>query len=654
MRSAEGIKLSSLREIGVPGETIPQILAERAKTMGEETFFRHKRLGIWQKYSFSDVYQRTARFALGLKRLGFHRGDVLAIIGENEPELYIAEFAAQALGGIAVVLFPDTTSEEMKSIVSDCGARFLVVEDQEQVDKALEVREGLDTVERVIYWDPRCMWQYHDPWLMEFAAVEEIGNDWSRHGEFESEVAHGHADDPAVICYTSGTTGTPKGAVLTFRYLVDNAFRIVDAVGVRPRSQYLTYISPAWAAEQILGVTLGVLMPLVVNFPEEPETVLRDLREVGSEILLFSPRQWENLVATVEARMMEASRVRRSWYEWALRTGRRAAIARMEGRRLSFLEKLQYLFAELTMLAPLRDRLGLTGAYLTVSGGSALSPEVFDFYHSLGILLRNVYGLTETGFLTLHTGERFDPETIGTWLTVRQGIAPPLEFRLGQDGELLVRGGTQFLGYYRRPEETAEKYDSEGWFRTGDAVFIREDGQFVYLDRAKDLRELSEGKRFSPQFVEVRLRFSPFIRDAIVVGDRSRPYPAALIDIDAETVGRWATNKRLAYTTHADLSQKPEVLSLIKGELEAINRRLPPETRIRRFAILPKPLDPDEGDLTRTRKLRRSFLESRFSGLIDALYAGSGDPYILEVPVKYQDGRVGTVRSKVVICTLEP
>lgn len=642
----------SLRELGLPGETVVQVLMHRCRETPDHTFMRHKRRGIWQRFTYAQVVTRVGQIACGLSRLGLQRGDTVAIVGNNEPELFYAEYAALAQGARVVCLYPDMLPAEVAYILKDADARLVVAEDQEQVDKLLEIRPEVPGVLQTIYWDSHCMWQYDDPWLMPLERVEALGGPGVAAGEFEQAVAAGTADDWAVISYTSGTTGQPKGGILTHRQLFDNALRMLDAMGAKPHAEYLSFISPAWAAEQFLGITIGVLAPLLINFPEEPETVLPDLREIGVEIVAFSPRQWEGMVANMESRMMQSSRLRQRLYRWALAVGRRTAAARMAGRDLSLAERFRHFGANLLVLGALRDRLGLSRAFLATSTGAAMSPDVFRLFHGLGVGLRNVFGATEVGMLAMHSADRFDPETVGEWAQVRPGLAPPLEWRVDEEGGLRVRGGTLFAGYCNNPTATREKFDADGYYMTGDAVHLRPDGQLVYLDRVADLRQLKCGQKYPPQYIETRLRFSPFIRDVAVLGDSTREYVTALIDIDPETVGEWAKSRRVKYTTHADLTQKPEALALIQGEVEQVNSQLAEGMQVRRFAILPKPIDPDDAEMTRSRKLRRELFHQRYADMITALYSGA-EAFDAEVPVRYRSGQTGVVRVPVRICSLK-
>lgn len=635
--------------IETEARTLPQILLEQARRRPAEIAQREKDFGLWRPYTWSEVVSQVRNFALGLQDLELQRGETVGIIGENEVEHFWAEYAVLALGGKVVSMYPDLTSEEAKFLLQDSEATLVIAEDQEQVDKILEILDELPAVRAVVYWDDRGMWSYQDKRLRTFHQVQAAGErvHEAQPELFERIVGQGDTDDVAVLSYTSGTTGRPKGVVTTHRMLLDNAHRVLGAAKLKPGSEYLSYISPAWATEQIFGVTMGLLVPFVVNFPEEPETVRENIRELAVDALLFSPRQWESLAASVQGKMAEAGPVRRTVYGWGLKAGHAYKVARLEGRRPGLLDRLNHALAHRIVLRSVLDQLGLVKAQFAVSGGSSMAPDVFRFFHALGVPLRNIYGTSEMGLFTMHQGESYNVETVGHWLTTQPAISPPLESRISEAGELQVRGGSGFHGYYNKPEKSAEKLTPDGWFRTGDAVTLTDNGELVFLERLEDMRRLATGVPFPPQFIEIRLRFSPYIRDVMVLGDDSRDFVAALVNIDSEMIGSWAEDRGIGYTTFQDLSQKPQVRELIRREIDRISELLPEGSRVCRFINLPKELDADEGELTRSRKLRREFLEVRYKALIDGIYDGSSIVEV-EIPITYQDGRKGVLRAKTV------
>ncbi len=628
----------------VEADTLPKYLRFNTAVYGERTYMRRKNKGVWQGTSWNGVYEAVRAFSLGLIELGLARGETVAIAGENEPELFWADFAVLCAGGKAVCLYPDMTSEEMAYILDHSEAHFFVAEDQEQIDKFLEIQDRLPRIRKAIYWDQRGMWQYQNSILMEFSQVQEMGRrvHQAHPQRFDQSIDQGKGEDIALLSYTSGTTGLPKGVIISQSYLLDNAFRTIMANEFKPFSQYLSYISPAWVTEHFFAA-VGVILPLTYNFPEEPETILSNIRELGAEILVFGPRQWESLASTVQAAMLDAGPVRRTFYHTGMKIGLKRAAEQTEGLESGWFWRLLHPLAEQLVLGPLRDNLGLKKTYFALTGGAPCAPDIFRFYHAMGVPLRNAYGNSELGMFTQHQGDRFDPETLGKWYTSHPAFGPPLEHRVDENGGLQVRGASGFSGYYKN-EEAMRGAVKDGWYITGDATRMKENGDLIFLDRVKDLKRLSTGHHFPPQFIETRFRFSPFIKDGMVLGDEQKPFVAALINIDSETVGRWAERKGIPYTTFPDLSQKPEVCDLIRGELERVNQNLDRPSRVKRFVNLPKEFDPDEAELTRTRKLRRGFLEERYSGLIEAVYSGQ-EFYEAEVPVKYRDGRTGLVKT---------
>lgn len=628
-------------------QTLPQLLLTRAAEESTRLAQRHKKRGIWREYTFGEVVDRVRGLTLGLDALGVKRGETVAIIGENEPDNFWSEFAALALGSKVISLYPDLTAQEIEYLLNDSEAVCLVAQDQEQVDKGLAVRKSVPGLRHILYWDKAGMWSYGDKGLLTTADVHARGMERHRADGslFASMVAAGQPDDIAVLSYTSGTTGKPKGVIVTHKMLIDNAHRIITAVEMKPGLDYLTYIAPAWITEQIFGITLGVMVPMVVNFPESPEDVLANLREIAVETMVFAPRQWESLAATIQARMLDAGSMRRRIYEWGVRIGHQVNVGRLEGKPVPLSSRLLYPLAETIVLKPLRDKLGLTRLSLPVCGGATMAPDVFRLFHAIGVPLRNIYGATEVGLLTLHQGESYNLETVGHWMAPHPSAGPPLEWKLSEAGELLIRGGSFFHGYYRNAEKSSERV-SDGWYCTGDAVTAMPSGELVFLDRINDLRRIGGGESFPPQYIETRLRFSPFIKEILTLGDESRDFVGALINIDMDVLSRWAEERNITYSTYTDLSQKPEIAALIREDIRRVNRFLPMHAQVRRFANFPKELDPDEGELTRTRKLRREFITERYKQLVEELYRGSSTA-ALNIPITYQDGRKGTLSATV-------
>ena len=526
---------------------------------------------------------------------------------------------------------------------------YYVCEDQEQVDKALEIRDQLPNLRKIIYWDDRGMWHYDDPMLLDFQQVQELGRTLlaKQPNLFEDNIDKVEKKDIASIIYTSGTTGEPKGVITTHESLVDNAYRILMHMAIRPFTRFLSYLSPAWGVEQVYGMTVGLVAPMVINFPEKPETIRENIRELGAELLIFGPRQWEALASTVQARMLDAGPIRRFIFNMGMAVGLKVAAARTEGQRILSIWRAVLPLADLLVLRGVRDNLGLSKCYYAFSGGSAMAPEGFRFFHALGVDLRNGFGASEPGMLTIHVGKKFDLETLGRRYESHPYFGPPLELKVDENNELLIRGASGFAGYYKNPEATLEAAP-DGWYHSGDAVRMTDEGEMIYLDRVKDLRKLAGGYSFPPQYIETRLRFSPYIKDVIVLGDKNKAFVSCMINIDSDTIGRWAEKRQISYTTFENLSQNDQVRQVIKNEIDLVNKNLDGPSRVRRFVNLPKELDPDEAELTRTRKIRRGFIEDRYADIISAIYSGQ-DQLESQIQVKYRDGRVATTKSTIYI-----
>ncbi|MDY7039185.1 MAG: AMP-binding protein, partial [Thermodesulfobacteriota bacterium] len=450
-------------------------------------------------------------------------------------------------------------------------------------------------------------------------------------------------NDIAIVSYTSGTTGAPKGVIMTFDYLFDTSFRVLMPHPFEPFTKYVSCMPPAWMTEQSFGFTWSLVVPFVIYFPEDPETILADIREVGAGFLAFGPRQYESFVSMCQARIEDAGRIRKGIYE----LGMKFAEWKSNRQKSNFFLKFLNLVFYLILFKKIADYLGLSKGKAALCGGSAMAPQVYSFFRRLGIDVRNTYGLSEVGLLCMHTGDDYNAETMGKWFVSHPKFGPPIEGKLAKNGELLVRGGSGFSGYYRNQEAT-EEATKDGWYYTGDVLTISEMGDLVYLDRLKDIKYLKGGQIFAPQFIETRLRFSPYIKDGIVVGDESRDYPVALINIDAEMTGKWAEKNNVVYSTFPDLSQNEKVINLIRNELKKINKLLGDQVKVKKFVNLTKELDPDEAELTRTRKLKRNVLEETYKNLINEIYADKPE-YASIVPVKYRDGRVRNVEKKIII-----
>lgn len=632
-------------------DTIPKLLKRNNDLYGDQIAEREKDYGIWKAYTWRVVYEKVKYLSLGLISLGLRKGDKVTIVGQSEPELYWSEFAVLCAGGIATAAYPDCTPSEIEYIFKDSQSVFAICEDQEQVDKLIELKSGLPLLKKVLFWDPKGMWLYDDPILISFDNVMELGHKLEKEkpGLLEKLIEGSQPNEISVIIYTSGTTGNPKGSIWTHSTLIDNAERFLLTFPnlIKPGAEYLTFLSLAWSADQGIGVALGTMAPLIVNFPEEPTTVLQNIREVAPEILFVGPMQWEGFQKLVESKMLDAIWLQRFFYRIFMKVGNKTAQLKLHGKRIGLGLKILRALGEFLLYHSIRDRLGLTRLKLAFSAGTAVSPDLFYFFHALGIDLRQGWGSTEIGWLTMHQ-DKIDPVSCGSLFKISPKFGSPLELKTTDEGEIVVRGGTFFHGYYNNPTGSATKVDSEGWYHMGDAGLIRDDGEVIILDRVEDLRTLQAGHKFSPQFIEVRLRFSHFIRGVLVLGDEKKSFVSTVVDIEPETVGRWAEHKRISYTTFPELSQKAEVRELIRRQIIKINEVLPTESRIRKFVNLHKPFDADEGELTRSRKLRRLNVEKRYAEIIESIYRGD-EEFVAEAPVKYRDGRTGMVTTKVMI-----
>jgi long-chain acyl-CoA synthetase len=629
-------------------DTLPKCFLAKLQQYGDDKVaMRQKDLGIWRNITWKESYEHVRRFSLGIVSLGLQRGDKVCIIGDNDPQYFWGQLAIQAAGGVAVGIFTDSVPREIQYVVDHSDATFVLAKDQEQCDKLLEIREQVPRVRRVVYWDEKGLWSYDEPWLINFEEVEALGDalDREQPSLFEELVEQGKGDDLAIFCYTSGTTGLPKGVMISHSNLIAGCDLTMNVDPRTDTDDYLSFLPPAWITENVLGLTVHLRTGMIVNFPEAPETVQENIREVAPRALLFSARLWENLVAMVQMRMTDSSAINRLLYRLFMPVGYKVAQMRFEGeRRVSLPWRLLYALGDMAVFHPLRDKLGLINIKSAYSSGAALSPDVVRFFRAIGVNIKNLFGSTEAIVHTLHIGDDIRFETVGVPL-------PGMKVKIADDGEILVRGPTLFQGYYKSPEATAEKL-KDGWFHTGDAGYIDEDGHLIYLDRVKDLLELAGGEKFSPQYIEGQLKFSPYIRDAMAVGGADKAYVTAIINIDFDNVGRWAEGRGLAYTTFVDLSQKPDVYDLIQADVERVNRPLPRPARVRKFVLLHKEFDPDEAELTRTRKLRRSYMEDRYKLMVDTMYGG-GEEVHVRAEVKYRDGRTGVVETSVRVYSLD-
>jgi long-chain acyl-CoA synthetase len=617
-----------------PDLTFPQLLDRVAAASGEEPALQEKRYGIWQPITWSGYRRRVRGFAQGLASLGFERGEVLAILGDNRPEWLISELAAQSLGGVSVGLYPDGILEEVEHVLNHAGVRVMVAEDQEQVDKLLSLRGRgrLGSVEWIVYYDPHGLEHYDDEALIDFAELERRGHELERErpGWLDEEVERGDVAEPAILCTTSGTTAKPKLAVLTHRNLLSMGAGLMELDPIDRRDEYVSFLPLAWIGEQMISVACSLQVGFALSFPEDASTMQSDLREIGPRVMFSPPRIWESLVSSVQVRLGDAGWLKRAAFRWGFKVGKRVAEARLRGERPGSALRLAHLIAEPVALRPVREQLGLTRLRRAYTGGAPLGPDVFGFFHAIGVNLKQIYGQTEIcGIAVLHRDGEVRFNTVGTPL-------PGTELEIAEDGEIRLRSPAVFAGYYRNELATEEALD-EDWLCTGDAGYLEEDGHLVVIDRAKDVMKAIDGTPFSPGFVENKLKFSPYVQEAVVFGG-DRPYVTAMVSIDMANVGTWAERERLSYTTYTDLAQQQRVYELIGEAIARANEDLPESVRVSRYVLLHKELDADDEELTRTRKVRRGTINERYARIIDALYDEGTDAVAVKATVTYQDG----------------
>ncbi len=627
-------------------DTLPRLLRRNAATMAARPAIREKTLGIWQTFTWAQYERQVRDLALGLAAHGFRRGDKLAVIGDNRPRLYWAQLAAQCLGGVAVPMYQDAIAGEMAYVLGHAEIRVVVAEDQEQVDKILSLKAGLPYLDLIVYDDSRGMRHYPTPALEAFDKVQAAGRDFAaaHPGYLDGEVDQGATEDLALLTYTSGTTGNPKGVMLSHANLLAAAGGFVAAEDIRPTDNVLSYLPMAWIGESLFSLVLTLLVGFTCNCPERPETVQRDLRELGPTVALAPPRIWENMLTQLRVRAADATPLKRRLFEAFRRLAERVEFARATGQAPSLLQRLGLTAGEILVYGPVRDQLGLRRARWAYTGGAPLGPDTYRFFRSFGINLKQVWGSTElSGLAALQRDGEADPDTVG------QPI-PGSEIRIADSGEVLVRSGAVFQGYFRQPEATRDAVDGEGWFRTGDCGYVDRRGHLVIVDRARDVGKLADATPFAPQFIENKLKFSPYIAEAVAFGDQ-RPFVAAMIAIDLGTVGNWAERHNLAYTSFQDLSGKPEIRGLIAGEIARCNAALPAAARIRRFLLLSKEFDADDSEITRTRKVRRGFIAEKYAVVVEAFY-GVEDAVDLATEITYEDGRKGRLEARMAIDTV--
>jgi len=623
-------------------ETFAALLVEHARVRGNRPALREKNLGIWQTLTWQQVYERVQKLACGLAALGIKQGDHVAVIGENRPQLYMSMMATQALGAVPIPLYQDAVAQEMVYVLQDASVSVAVVEDQEQVDKMLEVRDQCPALRSIVYDDPRGLRHYVDPAILSCDQLAALGQQQNAHEFFEQSVAAVQPHDPAAMFYTSGTTGKPKGVVLTHHALIDRARAVEAMEGLTDHEEVVAYLPVAWIGQNMFSYTQLLVTGFTVNHPESPDTVTIDMRDIGPTYYFAPPRVLEGLLTQVTIRMEDAGWVKRNMYAWAMQVARRVGAQVLDHKPVPVIERLRYALGNALVFAPLRNVLGMSRVRIAYTAGEAIGPDLFVFYRSIGINLKQLYGSTETAvFVCVQPDGNVKPDTVG----------PPVagvEVRVTEDGEILLKSPGLFKEYYRNPEATQETMTDDGWFRTGDAGYLDEDGHLKIIDRAKDVGKLADGSLFAPKYLENKLKFFSHIKEVVAFG-AGQAEVCAFINIDLEAVGNWAERRGLAYAGYADLAARDEVYALIAECVEQVNRDLSQDKRlsqsqISRFLILHKELDPDDDELTRTRKVRRGFVAQKYAVLVEALFAGRERQYI-DTEVKFEDGRTGRISA---------
>lgn len=636
------------REIEITKDlTIPKLFLRAARTYGDKKVaMREKEYGIWVPITWKQYYENVKRIALGMKALGLQKEDKVAMIGDNRPEALWAEMAAMCVGAIGVWLFQDSLIDEVSYIIDHSDAKLMVGEGQEEVDKFLQIKGKCPKLQKMIWDDPKGMRAYDDPMLISLKEVMKIGEEVDKRepGLFEDTIQKGKGDDLCLLFYTSGTTALPKGALLTHYNMLTMGRNLMRVDPYYETDDFVSYLPFAWIGEQMMSISCGIQAGFTLNFPEEPETAQENIREIGPQVMFAPPRVYEQMVRNVQVKYLDASWLKRRSYELAMKIGYHVADLKFAQKPIPWYWRVLNYLAYLGVHKKLRDHLGLARIRYAYTGGAAMGPDHFRFFHALGVNLKQIYGQTEiAGISVLHRDNDIKSDTVGKPI-------PETEVKITPEGEIISRSPSVFQGYYKMPEETAKTL-RDGWLHSGDTGFIDADGHLVVFDRTKDVMTLSDGSKFAPQYLESRLKFSPYIKDVWAIGDH-RPYVSCVICIDYGVVGKWAEDRNIAYTSYPELSQNPEVYKLIKKEIIKMNKDLPPPARVRKFVNLYKEFDADDDELTRTRKLRRAFVEMRYKDIVTALYSAV-EVVHMDTNITYEDGRVVHIRTDLKVLEVE-
>ena len=635
----------------VDNQTFPGLLLKHSQNSADSPAFREKYLGIWQTYSWRESAEQVRALACGFAVMGLKRGDTIAIIGDNRPQLYWVFLAAQSIGAVPVPMYQDGVAEELQYVLNHAGVRFAVVEDQEQTDKLFLIKDRCSQLEEIIYKDSRGMQDYNQPFVHNYTDVQERGRAYDEENPdfFQRELAVTGPDDVAGVFYTSGTTGNPKGVQLTFSNLLVSANRFSHQEALQDDERQINYAPMAWVGDHFF-LALALSAGYSTNCPESRETLLTDLKEIGPTIFFGAPALWEGLLTTITIRMEDAGRFKRGLFRYFIDVAQRAGTDLLDRRPVGLADRLRYWLGEVFIYGPLKNNLGLSHTRLAITGGAPLGENTFSFYRSIGINLKQIYGQTEcSAYATRHHNGDARQDTVG----------PPcegVEIRIADSGEILVKSPGNFAGYFKNPEATRETLTEDGWLRTGDAGIMTDDGHLKVIDRANDVGALNDGTLFAPQYIENKLKFFPYIREAVALGN-ARNYVTVFINIDLEAMGNFAERIGLSYSGYTDLSQRDEVYDLIRQNVEEVNQDLTRDSnlassQIKRFIVLHKELDADDGELTRTRKVRREFVGEKYRKLIDALYSDQQHVEV-ESEVTFEDGSKGSISADLKIYSLQ-
>jgi len=624
-------------------DTLPKLLLKQYETWPNNIAMRKKNYGIWKEYSWRESYENVKYLTLCLIYLGMKRGEKVAIIGDNEPHWFWGQLAVQSAGGISVGIYTDMVPAQVKFIITHSEASYAIAKDQEQVDKFLEIKDEIPNLRKVIYWEPKGLRHYSDPILLSYNQAIEIGKTYEKQNPylFIQSVQMGSGNDIAAYYYTSGTSGEPKAGMVSHKALISSGSAFLEFNPLSYEDNLFSYLPPAWIGEA-WATAAHLKGPVILNFAEEPETIQDDMREIGPTVVSYGPRQWEDIARTIQVRINKSAYINRLLYNLCLKIGYKRAEFIEKNIKANFLWRFFIAVADFLVFHPLRENFGLKKCKMATTGSSAMSVDTFRFWRALGVDLKQIYGSTEAGLVSGHRSGEIYLETLGN-------IASGVEVKISEDQEILVRGPQIFSGYFKDDEKT-KKTIIDGWVHTGDAGFIDKKGHLVFLDRLKDLGTLSNGTKFAPQYIEGRLRFSPFIKDAMCIGEK-RDYISIIVIIDFANVGKWAEENQINYTTFIDLSQKEEIARLIGLEIRRVNEGFPDEFKVKKYALLHKEFDPDEEELTRTRKIRRNFMEERYRELVEAIYNDKSSVEI-ETVVKYQDGREAVLKNNIKIWSI--